>query len=202
MAIKSTPSGHAARGREQTSTATGQQQGAVLSGVAGRLLAALRIVMGFVFLWAFADKAFGFGYNTAGENAWINGGSPTTGYLSGADTGPFAGAFNAMAGAAWADWLFMIGLAGIGVALLLGVGMRLAAGAGAVMMLLMWAADWPLARFTEAGDPTMSTNPLIQSNLVYALVIIVLAVVYAGHTWGLGRWWSATTLVRRWRWLV
>ena len=40
--------------------------------------AALRIVLGFTFLWAFVDKLFGLGYATPSERSWINGGSPTT----------------------------------------------------------------------------------------------------------------------------
>ena len=62
------------------------------------MLAALRVVLGFYFLWAFVDKLFGFGFHTAPEKAWINGGSPTAGFLSGVK-GPFAGPFHAIAGA-------------------------------------------------------------------------------------------------------
>jgi CPA2 family monovalent cation:H+ antiporter-2 len=38
--------------------------------------------MGFVFLWAFLDKTFGFGYATASGKGWIDGGSPTEGFLA------------------------------------------------------------------------------------------------------------------------
>ena len=38
-----------------------------------------------------------------------------------------------MAGAVWADWLFMIGHFAIGTALVLGVGMRIAAASGALL---------------------------------------------------------------------
>ena len=46
----------------------------------------------------------------------------------------------------------MLGLLGIGVAVMLGVGLRISAVAGSIMMALMWVAEWPL----EQG----STNPL------------------------------------------
>ena len=94
----------------------------------------LRLAIGWVFLWAFLDKTFGLGYATPGENAWVDGGSPTTGFLSHVD-GTFAGVFNDLAGQGWADWLFMAGLLGIGAALVLGVFVNLATVSGA---LLLW----------------------------------------------------------------
>jgi thiosulfate dehydrogenase (quinone) large subunit len=79
----------------------------------------LRISTGAVFLWALLDKTFGLGYATPETGAWINGGSPTKVYLSNVDKGPFQSFFHNIAGTWWADWLFMLGLAGIGVALTL-----------------------------------------------------------------------------------
>lgn len=73
-----------------------------------KALALLRIATGFVFLWAFADKLFGFGYATQPANAWMNGGSPTRGFLSHVDVGPFESTLRGWAGAPWADWLFML----------------------------------------------------------------------------------------------
>lgn len=43
----------------------------------------LRLAIGFEFLWAFLDKTFGLGYTTSTKHAWIHGGSPTKGFLSG-----------------------------------------------------------------------------------------------------------------------
>src|SRR5262249_29187152 len=67
------------------------------------VLAVLRIVVGWVFLWAFLDKLFGFGYATPSAKSWLNGGSPTKGFLSSA-TGPFAGVYHDIAGTGWANW--------------------------------------------------------------------------------------------------
>jgi len=50
--------------------------GSMLTKTAARALAVLRITTGFVFLWAFLDKTFGFGYATPSAKAWIHGGSP------------------------------------------------------------------------------------------------------------------------------
>ena len=154
------------------------------------VLAALRVVLGFYFLWAFVDKLFGLGFHTAPEKAWIAGGSPTTGFLSGVE-GPFAGAFNAIAGAAWADWLFMAGLFGIGVALILGIGMRIATVSAVIMLFLMYLASFP-----------MTTNPIIDDHIVDALAIAALGLIGAGDVYGLGLKWKALPIVARNRWLI
>ena len=153
--------------------------------------AALRIVLGFTFLWAFVDKLFGLGYATPSERSWINGGSPTKGFLANSADGPFAGFYKDIAGAGWADWLFMIGLAGIGIALLLGVGMRVAAVSGAVLYLMMWSVVLP-----------PETNPVVDEHIIGALAIIALALVHAGDTFGFGRWWKQQPIVQQNRWLI
>ncbi len=167
----------------------------------GSALAVLRIVMGLTFLWAFLDKVFGLGYSTSSAQAWISGGSPTKGFLGHVRVGPMQSTLRDWAGAGWADWLFMLALLGLGVALLLGVALRPAAVAGTVLLALMWIAEWPLAQSTSAGTATSSTNPLIDYHLVYLVVLIVLAAFAAGDTWGLGRRWAKLDLVRRTPWL-
>ncbi|MEU8193212.1 hypothetical protein AB0C10_05455 [Microbispora amethystogenes] len=148
--------------------------------------AAARIAVGWVFLWAFLDKLFGWGFATPAAKAWVNGGSPTTGFLKGTADHTFGGLFGALAGQGWVDWLFMTGLLGVGAALVLGVGMRIAAVAGGLLLVLMWAAELPL-----------TTNPFMDEHIVYALVLAGLALTRAGETFGLGGWWAATPLVRR-----
>jgi thiosulfate dehydrogenase [quinone] large subunit len=144
-----------------------------------------RVSLGFTFLWAFFDKLFGLGYSTLSEKAWINGGSPTTGFLKGVQ-GPFADTFHSMAGSAWADWLFMAGLLGVGVALTLGIGMRVAAVSGGLLLVFMWAASLPI-----------KTNPFLDDHLVYAVVLGALALMHAGDTAGLGKLWSKIPIVKR-----
>nr|WP_246243500.1 DoxX family membrane protein [Amycolatopsis pithecellobii] len=165
-----------------------------------RAVAILRIATAFLFLWAFLDKTFGLGYSTTSQAAWINGGSPTQGFLSTVHAGPMAATLRSWAGAPWADWLFMIGLVAIGLAVLLGVVLRISAVAGTLMMALMWIAEWPLAKANDAGQATHSTNPIVDYHFMYALVLIVLAFVFAGDTWGLGRQWAR--LVRHNPWLL
>lgn len=165
------------------------------------VFAGLRLLTGFVFLWAFFDKTFGWGYATPSGKGWIDGGSPTKGFLSGVAAGPMESTFHDWAGAGWANWLFMLGLLGIGLALVGGVALRLAAVAGTAMMALMWIAEWPPAKALSDGSPSMSTNPFADYHLIYAVVLIALAVASAGTTWGLGNAWAKLPLVRDHAWL-
>ena len=173
--------------------------------VAQRVLAVMRIGFGITFLWAFFDKLLALGFHTgavtnpetgardsidffAKDAAWLNGGSPTEGFLTfgvPADN-PFKDTFNNLAGDAWVDWLFMAGLLGIGLALTLGIGMRAAAAAGATLYMLMYAASVPL-----------ENNPVFDDHLIGAIAVVLLAVTYAGDTWGAGKAWAKTTLVQR-----
>ncbi|WP_438874323.1 hypothetical protein, partial [Streptomyces calidiresistens] len=168
---------------------------------AGRLLAALRITTGLIFLWAFLDKMFALGWSTPSGRGWIEGGSPTAGFLGSVSAGPFAPVFNSWAGATWTDWLFMAGLLGLGLALVLGVALWPIAIAGALMLGFMWAAVWPPARILGDGSPSGSTNPLVDYHVVYAAVLFVLASTRAGDTWGLGRVWARVAPVDRYPWI-
>ncbi|MCS0604221.1 DoxX family membrane protein [Streptomyces sp. LP11] len=157
----------------------------------------LRLPLGFVFLWAFPDKTFGLGYATASGKGRLDGGSPTKGFLGSVAAGPMESVFHSWAGQAWADRLFMLGLLGVGAALLAGIGVRLAAAAGTVMMALMWLAEWPPARHLSDGSPSMSSNPFAHYHLVYALALVAPAATGAGTTWGLGRLWARVPWLSR-----
>jgi thiosulfate dehydrogenase [quinone] large subunit len=202
MAIRETRGLDGSQPTAEPTSRTEPAFGAIITARATKFLAVFRVVLGVEFLWAFLDKTFGLGYATPSARAWIHGGSPTKGFLSNVAVGPFESTFHAWAGAAWADWTFMLGLLGIGIALIFGIGLRIAAVSGTLMMLGMWAAEWPLAKFTSAGEPSMSTNPIVDYHIIYALALIALAVVYAGNTWGLGRLWAKLPFVQRNRWLI
>ncbi|MBA3732992.1 hypothetical protein H0W91_01300 [Patescibacteria group bacterium] len=121
--------------------------------------------MAFIFLWAFLDKTFGLGFATTKEMSWINGGSPTFGFLTHATKGPFILFYKSMAGVALVDWLFMLGLLFIGLTLLLNRYVLYGSIAGIIMMLLMWLAVFPPAN-----------NPIIDEHVVYILVLTILAI--------------------------
>jgi thiosulfate dehydrogenase (quinone) large subunit len=158
--------------------------------LAAYVFAGLRVVVGFTFLWAFLDKLFGLGYSTPSAKSWLNGGSPSKGFLSGAE-GPFASFYHGIAGDTWVNWLFMIALLGLGIALMLGIGMRVAAVSGALLYLMMWAVVLP-----------PETNPIVDDHIIGALAVIALALVHAGDTLGLGRAWKTLPIVRQNHWLI
>jgi thiosulfate dehydrogenase [quinone] large subunit len=160
----------------------------------------LRIAMGWTFLWAFLDKAFALGFATGrdpeaeaidffGPAAWINGGSPTDGFLEfGLHTkGFFEDFYGGLVGQGWVEWIYMLSMLSIGLGLLLGIGTRLAAIGG-----ILW-----MAIFYTAGAIWPANNPFLDDHIVYAIVLAGIAYVRAGRYLGLGRWWERTGLVRR-----
>jgi thiosulfate dehydrogenase [quinone] large subunit len=181
-----------------------------------------RIMLGFVFLWAFLDKNFGLGYATPSADAWNFGagdGSPTFGFLTfGANPeGPFVDFFNSLGESAgtmgaegpvlnpnaWVNWVFMLSLLGIGVAFMLGIFMRLSAIGGAVLLFMMYLAAAPWAKITlEDGTIEAANNPIIDDHIIYGVVMIMLALFEIGRVWGLGKVWESTSIVKSQPWLA
>ena len=104
---------------------------------------AARLLLGWTFLWAFLDKLFGFGFATQRGDAWIRGGSPSTGFLDFETAIPFEGFFRDVLDSAILDWVFMVGLALIGISLILGVCVRIAAWTGAALLVLLYISAFP-----------------------------------------------------------
>jgi thiosulfate dehydrogenase (quinone) large subunit len=165
---------------------------------AGYALGALRLVVGWTFLWAFFDKLFALGFSTGrdetgavdrfGDAAWINGGSPTEGFLKFGADGPFAGFYHAIAGATLTNWAFMFGLLAIGVSMSLGVFRILGTLAGVVMYLMMWTVVLP-----------PENNPLIDDHILGAAAVLVLGLLGASRYLGLGSWWERQAVVQEYR---
>ncbi|MCK9796038.1 DoxX family membrane protein [Isoptericola sp. 4D.3] len=158
---------------------------------ARRALALCRLLLSGVFLWPVLDKTFGLGYATPPERAWVSGSSPTAGYLGSIES-PLAGSFATLTGPA-VDWLFMLGMLGTGLALLLGIGLRVAAVAGGLLMLTLWLSVWPFAPGSQ--------NPVVDQHVVYVALLAALALTRAGDTWGLGRAWAASPVPGSGTWL-
>ncbi len=127
------------------------------------VIATARIALGFIFLWAFLDKLFGLGIGTSHEASWLYGVSPTSGFLL-ATNGYFAKIFQSIASNMFVDGLFMAALLGLGISLVLGIGLRIAAFGGTILLLCMWTAQLPLAN-----------NPFIDEHIMYVLLLWISA---------------------------
>jgi len=166
----------------------------------GRVWGVLRLAIGWVFLWAFLDKLLALGFATGrnpetgvadrlGDAAWIHGGSPTDGFLKfGLHTKePFTGFYEGLVGSTLIEWVYMASMAAIGIALILGIATRLAAGAGIVWMVLFYTAS--------ALSP--ENNPFLDDHVVYAIVLAGIALIGGGRHLGLGRQWERLSLVQK-----
>lgn len=130
------------------------------------ILNIIRICFGWIFLWAFFDKLLGLGFATPAERAWINGGSPTYGFLTNATKGPFEEFFKMLAGQGFVDWIFMIGLLLIGLSFISGIWVKYSGWATALLLFLMYLA----------GFLPPENNPIIDDHIIYALIAIYFAV--------------------------
>jgi thiosulfate dehydrogenase [quinone] large subunit len=148
--------------------------------------AILRLSIGFIFLWSFFDKVFGLGFNTTADKAWVAGNSPTYGFLKFGTRGPLAEFFQSLAGSAVVDWLFMIGLIFVGLTLMLGIMVRLGSLIGALMLFLMYLALIPPEH-----------NPFLDDHIIYAIVLLGLAMIGNDGCCGLGKKWSDLQLAKR-----
>ena len=84
----------------------------------------------------------------------------------------------------------MLGLLGIGGALLLGIGMRIAGYTGALLMLMMFAASIPFYQ-----DPA-AHNPILDEHIIYAAILLAFTRIKVGRWWGMGEKWAKTSLVK------
>ncbi|MEE8375979.1 MAG: DoxX family protein [Acidimicrobiia bacterium] len=147
----------------------------------------LRLLLGWSFLWAFLDKTFGLGFATCRlegggidfgcDAAMLSGGSPTYGFLNFATQGSHTGGlFDWMAPSApdainLADVGFMAALLLGGVALMLGIGVRIAAVGGALLMAFMFLAI----------DVFPENNPINSSHVIEMTAFLGIAYVGPGR---------------------
>ncbi len=82
----------------------------------------------------------------------------------------------------------MAGLLGIGIAMLLGIGMRIGAASGFALYMLMYLAAFP-----------MTTNPILDDHVIMAVLLIALAGSPRATTWGGWASSGASSSVRRLR---
>lgn len=157
------------------------------------MLGVLRIALGWLLFWAGLDKIFGLGLSTQSGQGIVDGASATEGYLQFGinPDGPAYDLLSSLAGNPILDVLYLAATVGAGLALMLGVVVRVAAIGGGALMLMLWLSSLPL-----------EFNPFMDQHFFYVLVAITVAVSGAGRYLGLGRWWSSTPLVKSQRWLA
>lgn len=147
----------------------------------------LRLMMSWTFLWTFLTNTFGLGFGVSSQKSWLNGNSPTFGFLKFGTKGYFGSFYQSLAGNPIIDWVFMIGVLLIGLALLLGIGVRIASYAGVLFFVLI---------YTSSFMPP-EHNPFLDEHIYYMVLLLAFTVVDAGEYLGFGGWWSKTKLVQR-----
>jgi len=130
----------------------------------------LRISLGWLFFYAGITKVFNPEWSAAG-------------YLQGAKT--FAGFYQ------WllqpeilpiVNFLNEWGLTLLGVALILGVFVRLSSVLGAILMLMYY---FPALEFPYIGH-----SYIVDEHIIYVLILLLFANLRAGRVWGLENWCS------------
>ena len=112
-----------------------------------------------------------------------------SGFLLSAKTFPaFYAWFALPANSWWVDPLNSWGITLIGVALLLGVGVRLASWAGAVMMILYY--------FPHYTFPTVPHGYIVEEHIIDAALFVLIAVLPAAQSFGLAKYLRKTFLGR------
>jgi len=163
----------------------------------------LRLAIGWTFFWAFIDKTFGLGFSTCRdaktqavsvmcEKAWIYGASPTDGFLKFGTKGPLAEFYQTMAGSVTVEWLFMLGILFVGVALLFGMVVRIGTLTAMVLYVL----------FYTAGSLPPEHNPFLDEHILGLIVMTGFLVTNPGRALGLGKWREETTLVKKYHFLA
>ncbi len=84
----------------------------------------------------------------------------------------------------------MSGLLFVGLALIFGIFVRIASLIGALLMFLMWTALLPPEH-----------NPFLDEHIIYLIVLIGLMISESGQRFGLGKKWSNTKLVEKYKFL-
>lgn len=125
-------------------------------------IALMRICLGFMFLWGFLDKVIGLGFNTAQGKAWIDGVSPTFGYLKFGVTGPLTQFYQGLAGNPLIDLIFMTGLLAMGLSLILGICTRCGSIAGIIFMAIVYTTAIPL-----------EFNPIIDEHIIELIGLLI-----------------------------
>ncbi len=150
---------------------------------------AVRMALGFVFLWAGYEKIV----------TELGGRLATSGFLSHV-AGPFAFMFTGMAGNLAVEYLLVYGELLIGVSLMLGIFTRVGGVSGAVMTALLYMSTLPAMTAGFHGsylDFLMSKNALVSYYIVYVLIFVAFVFLVPGRFLGLDGLLHNTGFVER-----
>ena len=136
----------------------------------------LRLLLGWYMFFAGIEKVL--------DPSWT-----ASGFLSHAKTFPeFYAWFGSPMNAWWIDPLNAWGITLIGVALLLGVAVRLAAYAGAFLMIIYY--------FPHNVFPSVPHGYIVEEHIIYAVAFMLVAVSPAAHHFGLSKMFRKTFLMK------
>ncbi len=146
-----------------------------------KLLAAMRIALGWLFFYAGITKVL--------NPAWS-----AKGYLASSKT--FSGFYSWLASDAVlpvVDFMNEWGLTLLGVSLIVGAFVRLSSLLGALMMVLYW---FPVLDF-----PKVEHGYLVDDHVIYALVLLYFAAAKAGRHYGLEERCAKLPICAKYPWL-
>ncbi len=153
-------------------------------------ISGLRIIMGFIWLWAFLDKLLGLGFSTSPQKSWLAGNSPTAGFLKFGTNpnSPFASLYAELAKySTLLDPFYMAMLLFVGITLLTGVMVRFGSIAGIVFVISIYFSLIPLAN-----------NPIIDEHIIYAVIFLMFIFTNAGlYGWSLGKKYQELEVVKK-----
>ncbi len=112
------------------------------------------------------------------------------GYLNNAKTFPgFFAWFAKPENLGWVNFVNEWGLTLLGVALILGVGVRFSSALGVILMMLYY--------FPAVDFPFVPHGFIVEEHIIYAAVLAFLAAVRAGRYWGLENWCANLPICRK-----
>lgn len=140
----------------------------------------LRVSMGWLFLYAGLEKLMNPGWSAAG---YLASAKNFPGFYVWLASSGMIGVVNILA-----EW----GLTILGIALILGIGVRLASWLGALLMLLFYMVlPFP---YPDAN------SLLVDEHIILLFALLIMNAYHAGRAWGLSGWAARTFPGLKWLW--
>ena len=150
-----------------------------------KFLAVFRILVGWIFLWAFFDKLLGLGFKTPAGYGWIDGGSPSS-FVMYVTNGLFADFYKSLAGNAAVDVIFMVALLVLGVTLILGITSKLTTVGSIAFLIVMYSICVP-----------PEDNPIIDYRIILCFGLVAVYCLGGFEKLSFYSRWKELSLVKR-----